>query len=43
MLSFLAFAMVVTFMTLFITKRLSALVALIIVPVCNNNGGYGTC
>lgn len=33
MLSILAFAMVATFMTLIMTKRLSAMVALIIVPV----------
>jgi len=33
MLSFLAFAMVATFMTLIMTKRLSAIVALILVPL----------
>ncbi|MGV2495306.1 CitMHS family transporter [Pelagerythrobacter aerophilus] len=33
MLSFLAFAMVATFMTLIMTKRLSAIVALIVVPL----------
>ncbi|MDB5695669.1 MAG: citN [Sphingomonas bacterium] len=33
MLSFLAFAMVATFMTLIMTKRLSAIVALILIPV----------
>src|SRR3546814_13001440 len=33
MLPFLAFAMVATFMTLIMTKRLSALVALILVPL----------
>ncbi len=33
MLSILAFAMVATFMTLIMTKRLSAMVALILVPV----------
>jgi CitMHS family citrate-Mg2+:H+ or citrate-Ca2+:H+ symporter len=34
MLSLLAFSMVATFMTLIMTKRLSAFVALIVVPVC---------
>ena len=33
MLTFLAFAMVVTFMTLIMTKRMSPLTALILVPV----------
>ena len=33
MLTFLGFAMVITFMYLIMTKRLSALIALILVPV----------
>jgi len=33
MLTFLGFAMVITFMFLIMTKRLSALIALIIVPI----------
>ncbi len=33
MLTFLGFAMVMTFMYLIMTKRLSALIALIIVPI----------
>ena len=33
MLTFLAYAMIVTFMTLIMTKRLPALTALILVPI----------
>lgn len=33
MLTFLGFAMVITFMYLIMTKRLSALIALILVPI----------
>jgi CitMHS family citrate-Mg2+:H+ or citrate-Ca2+:H+ symporter len=43
MLSLLAFAMIATFMSLILTKRLSALVALILVPVAFALlGGFGS-
>ena len=42
MLTFLGFAMVITFMYLIMTKRLSALIALIIVPILFALfGGFG--